>query len=224
MKILIQIVVGILLLVVAVAACGLTYLYASYPKVPAAGNVKIAATPDMVARGEYLVNHVSICLDCHSERDWDTFSGKLKPGTFGKGGEAFDKTVDPNFPGAVYAKNITPAGIGSWTDGEVLRAVTSGVSRDGTPLFPLMPYPHFGRMSEDDVHAIISYIRTLAPIQNANIPARSLDFPLNLIVRTIPEPPAFKARPPASNKLAYGEYMVNAALCTECHTPIDNMG
>jgi mono/diheme cytochrome c family protein len=224
MKKLVRIVLGIVVLVVAVAACGLAYFYLSYPRVPAAGAIKIAATPEMIARGEYLGKHVSLCLDCHSERDWNKFAGPIKPGSFGKGGEAFDRTVDPKFPGAVYAKNITPAGIGTWTDGELLRAVTEGVSRDGTPLFPLMPYPHFGKMSEDDVHAILAYIRTLPPVQNGNIPARSLDFPLNLIVRTIPEPASFKPRPPATNKLAYGEYLVNAALCTECHTPIDDMG
>lgn len=224
MKKLVRIILGIVVLVVAVAACGVAYFFLAYPKVPPAGDVRIVATPEMLARGEYLTKHVSICLDCHSERDWDKFAGPIKPGSFGKGGEAFDKTVDPSFPGAVYAKNITPAGIGSWTDGELLRAVTVGVSRDGTPLFPLMPYPHFGKMSEDDVHAIIAYIRTLKSIENNAIPNRSLDFPLNLIVRTIPAAAAFTTRPPLSNKLAYGEYMVNAALCTECHTPIDDQG
>ena len=63
-------------------------------------------------------------------------------------------------------KNITPAAIGSWTDGELLRAVTQGVSKDGTPLFPLMPYPHFGAMDEEDVHAVLAYIRSLKAIEN----------------------------------------------------------
>jgi mono/diheme cytochrome c family protein len=223
MKKLVRIVLGIVVLIVAIAASGVAYLFLAYPKVPPVSAAKITATPESLARGEYLATKVSLCLDCHSERDWDKFAGPLIPGSFGKGGEAFDKTVDPTFPGAVYAKNITPAAIGSWTDGEVLRAVTVGVSRDGTPLFPLMPYPHFGQMSEDDVHAIIAYIRTLKPIGNP-VPDRSLDFPMNLIVRTIPGPAAFKPRPPASDKLAYGAYMVNAALCSECHTPIDSQG
>ncbi|MGH9387864.1 MAG: c-type cytochrome [Vicinamibacterales bacterium] len=223
MKILLRIILGIVGLVAVVAACGLAYLFLSYPRVPPAGDVRITATPEALARGEYLVDHVSICFDCHSERDWDKFAGPLKPGTLGKGGEAFDKTVDPQFPGAVYAKNITPAGIGSWTDGEVLRAVVEGVSRDGTPLFPLMPYPRYGQMSEDDVHAMIAYVRTLKPIENA-VPDRSLDFPMNLIVRTIPGPAVFKPRPPASDKIVYGEYMTNAALCSECHTPMDSQG
>jgi mono/diheme cytochrome c family protein len=223
MKKLARIVLGIAALIAIVAACGLGYLLLAYPNVPPAGNVRIVSTPESLARGKYLAEHVSLCLDCHSERDFEKFAGPLKPGTFGKGGEAFDKTVDPQFPGAVYAKNITPAAIGSWTDGELLRALTVGVSRDGTALFPLMPYPHFAKMSEEDIHAIIAYVRTLKPIENV-IPARSLDFPVNLIVRTIPAPATFRPRPPASDKLAYGEYMVNAALCSECHTPMDSQG
>ena len=89
----------------------------------------------------------------------------------------------------LYSKNITPAAIGSWTDGELLRAGHRRVCRsDGTPLFPLMPYPHFGAMAEDDVHAVLAYVRSLKAIENTNIPERELNFPLNLIVRTIPAP------------------------------------
>ena len=77
----------------------------------------------------------------------------------------------------LYSKNITPAAIGSWTDGELLRAVTQGVSQDGTPLFPLMPYPHFGAMAEDDVHAVLAYVRSLKAIENANIPDAQVELP-----------------------------------------------
>ncbi len=223
MKKLVRIILGVVVLILAIAACGVAYLFMAFPKVPLASDVRIVATPEKLARGEYLTKHVSLCLDCHSERDFEKLAGPLKPGTWGKGGEAFDKTVDPTMPGAVYAKNITPASIGSWTDGEVLRALTVGVSRDGTPLFPLMPYQHFGQMSEEDIHAIIAYVRTLKPIENG-VPERSLDFPMNLIVRTIPAPASFKPRPPASDKVAYGGYMVNAALCSACHTPMDAEG
>ena len=87
--------------------------------------------------------------------------------------------------GVLYAKNITPAAIGSWTDGELLRAVTQGVSKDGTPLFPLMPYPHFGALDEEDIHAVLAYVRSFKAIESTPKP-RQLNFPLNLIVRTIP--------------------------------------
>ena len=76
----------------------------------------------------------------------------MKPERLGAGGETFN--LGP--AGMLYSPNITPAAIGSWTDGELLRAVTSGVSQDGTPLFPLMPYPHFGAMAEEDVQAVLA--------------------------------------------------------------------
>src|SRR5574341_1161205 len=97
--------------------------------------------------------------------------------------------------GRLYSKNITPAAIGSWSDGELRRAVTAGVSRDRTPLFPLMPYPHYGVMDEEDIHAVLAYVRSLKAIENRNIPARTLSFPLNLIVRTIPAPANPQPRP-----------------------------
>ena len=72
-----------------------------------------------------------------------------------------------------------------------------------------MPYPHFGVMAEDDIHAVLAYVRSLKAIENANIPERDLNFPLNLIVRTIPEPAArSNAAVAATDKLAYGRYML----------------
>jgi hypothetical protein len=64
----------------------------------------------------------------------------------------------------------------------------------------------------------------LKAIENLNIPERDLNFPLNLIVRTIPEPAAPGTRPPVTDKLAYGRYMLRSALCADCHTPIDDQG
>jgi hypothetical protein len=220
MKTLVKILGGLIALLLVVAAAGLGYLYYAFPKVPAAGEFTIEPTPERMARGKYLNDHVVGCTTCHSERDWTRFSGPVVPGTIGKGGQEFN--LGP--AGRLYSKNITPAAIGSWTDGELLRAVTAGVSQDGTPLFPLMPYPHFGVMSEEDVHAALVYVRSLTAIENTDIPARTLSFPLNLIVRTIPAPANPQPRPPATDKLAYGRYMLRAALCQECHTPIDEQG
>ena len=101
--------------------------------------------------------------------------------------------------------------------------MTQGVSKDGTPLFPLMPYPHFGALDEEDIHAVLAYVRSFKAIENTPKP-RQLNFPLNMIVRTIPAPNAFTKRPSPEDKLAYGKYMTKAALCTECHTPIDEQG
>jgi mono/diheme cytochrome c family protein len=221
MKTLLKIVGGIVLLLVLVAACGYGYMMLAFPKVPPApANVTFESSPERLARGEYLANHVTGCTTCHSQRDYTKFSGPFIPETLGAGGQKFD--LGP--AGVLYSKNITPAGIGSWTDGELLRSVTQGVSKDGTPLFPVMPYPHFGKMSEDDVHAVLAYIRSLKAIEAPAPPAPKLNFPLNLIVRTIPEANTYGTRPSPEDKVAYGKYMTDAALCSDCHTPIDDRG
>jgi mono/diheme cytochrome c family protein len=221
MKTFIRLVLALVIVVVVVIAVGLGYLFFAYPVAQPPSTVKVEITPERVARGEYLVLHVTGCVGCHSEQDTTKFGLPVKPGTFGKGGEIFDE--ENGMPGKIYAKNITPAGIGSWSDGELIRAMTAGVSKDGTPLFPIMPYPHFGQLAEDDVHAIVAYIRSLKAIENTP-PARSLSFPMNLIVRIIPAPASFKPRPSPTDKVAYGAYMVNAGMCTDCHTPVDGRG
>jgi mono/diheme cytochrome c family protein len=212
----------LVVMVVVVAGAGLTYLFASYPSVPAAGKVTLPTSPDAVERGKYLSQHVAICVDCHSERDFTRFAGPIKPGTFGKGGERFDG-LTAGIPGVIYAPNITPAALRDWTDGELMHAVTTGVARDGRALFPLMPYPSYGRLSKEDVEAILAYVRTLQPMEN-HVPERSLDVPVNLIVRTIPQPASFTARPSPSDRVKYGEYLVTMASCAECHTPRDDQG
>jgi mono/diheme cytochrome c family protein len=219
MRTLLKIVGGLVVLLVVVAACGYGYLMFAFPKVPPAPNVKFDSSPERLARGKYLNDHVVGCTTCHTRRDWTKFSGPIKPELLGAGGEPFN--LGP--AGMLYSKNITPAGIGSWTDGELLRAVTQGVSKDGSPLFPLMPYPHFGAMSEDDVHAVLAYIRTLKAIEGT-APEGKLNFPLNFIARTMPKPNTYGTRPSPSDKVAYGKYLTSAALCSDCHTPIDERG
>lgn len=208
------------MLLLVAAAAGLGYLYYALPNVPVTSTYRIEATPERMARGKYLNDHVVGCTTCHTERDWTKFSGPVKPERLGAGGESFN--LGP--AGTLYAKNITPAAIGSWTDGELLRAVTAGVSQDGTPLFPLMPYPHYGFMAEDDVHAVLAYIRSLKAIETPGIPERTLSFPLNLIVRTMPAAPSHQQRPSPQDTIAYGRYMTRISLCSDCHTPIDDRG
>jgi mono/diheme cytochrome c family protein len=154
-------------------------------------------------------------MDCHSTRDWNKFSGPLVPGTLGKGGEEFNQKF--GFPGQFFSKNITPAGIGNWTDGEVLRAIASGVSKDGSALFPVMPHAAYGRMDKEDVLSIIAYLRTLPAIAH-EVPASVPDFPMNFIINTIPKKAEFSKRPDPSDQLAYGAYLFNAAACGDCHT------
>jgi hypothetical protein len=132
-----------------------------------------------------------------------------------KGGEVFDEKE--GFPGTICAHNITPAALGSVSDGVLYRAITTGVDKNGKAMFPLMPYTHFTQMSEEDIMSIIAYIRTLKPIENTP-PPTTLNFPLNLIVRTIPAKHTPHSAPDTSNVYEYGKYLVNAADCIECHT------
>ncbi len=202
-----------LIIVFSLISCGIFLPI----KVDQAQQITVKLTPERLERGEYLVEHVTGCADCHSQRDWSIFMAPTKPGTHGAGGEVFNEEMGT--PGTIYAPNITPAALSSWTDGEIIRAIVSGVSKDGTPLFPIMPYPNYARMSQEDIYSIVAYIRTLEPIKN-DVPPRKLNFPLNLIVRTIPKLSEFGSLPYKTDAIAYGKYMTNAAGCTDCHTPM----
>jgi mono/diheme cytochrome c family protein len=194
------------------------YFNAKYPDVDPAPDIRVERTPERIARGEYLANSVAVCIDCHSTRDWGKFSGPIIPGTEGMGGEEFSEELG-GVPGRIYATNITPAGIADYTDGELLRAFTQGVTRDGRALFPLMPYHAYNNLSQEDAYSVIAYIRTLKPIENA-VKESSLNFPMNLIVKTIPlKSYSPKPAPDKSNMLEYGRYMTTISACGDCHTP-----
>lgn len=179
--------------------------------------VRLPATPEAIERGRYLAHHVAVCVDCHSTRDWRFFSGPIMPGTLGRGGERFDAAS--GLPGVVVSRNITPAALGAWSDGEIHRAITAGLRRNGSALFPLMPYDAYRFMAGDDVLAIVAYLRTLAPIAN-EVPDHQLDFPLNLIVNAIPQAAAPRPVDPADT-VEYGRYLATMAGCRWCHTPVD---
>ncbi len=180
----------------------------------------------VVARGEYLARHVAGCIDCHSVRDFTKYSGPVMPGTEGGGGFAFDQKL--GLPGVLYAKNITPdaeTGIGSWSDEEILRAITQGISKKGDTLFPLMPYPNLNRMAKDDLLSIIAYIRTLKPIKN-KIPPRQLMMPIAMAYPAKFLQPSVdgNVRPPATDPVKYGEYLTTFADCATCHSPLTPQG
>jgi mono/diheme cytochrome c family protein len=203
---------GVLVVVIGSA---LLYLKFALPNVGAAPEMKVEITPERVARGEYLANHVTVCIDCHSQRDWTRFSGPPKEGTLGMGGDVFDQKF--GFPGVYYGKNITPAGISQYSDGELFRTITTGVDRNGKALFPVMPFHYYGQMDIEDIESIIAYIRSLKPIEN-KVPASRSDFPMNFIINTIPHKASFTKRPDQKDVVNYGKYLVTAASCVDCHT------
>ncbi|MHA4741392.1 c-type cytochrome [Dyadobacter sp. MSC1_007] len=209
-------IVGIIILVlVLLAAAAASYVKTALPNVGEAPVITVERTPERIERGKYLANHVTICMDCHSTRDWSLFSGPLAPGNLGGGGEAFSR--DLGFPGAFYARNITPYGIGTWTDGEVFRAITTGQNKHGEALFPIMPYLNYGQLDEEDIYSIIAYIRTLAPVQH-DVTPREADFPVNILINTMPMKANLSKRPAETDLVAYGKYVITAASCVECHS------
>jgi mono/diheme cytochrome c family protein len=208
---------GIVLLIIVVLIIGLiTYITTQLPDVGAAPELTINATPEMLKRGEYLAHTFANCIDCHSVRDFSKFAGPIVPGTEGQGGMDFGEGA-----GFVPASNITSdveTGIGGWTDGEIYRAITMGVDKEGKPLAPMMPYKAFQTIDENDILSIIAYIRTLSPVKN-EVPEKKLNFPMNIIVHMIPSKPAFTEIPDFNDKISYGKYY--AISCQYCHTPSD---
>ncbi len=217
MKKVYKVLLGILAIVlIGVAFTGI-YVKVFLPNINEPVEITIQQTPERIERGRYLAHNVAVCMDCHSSRDWTEFAGPLS-GNLGGGGEKFGK--DMGFPGTIHTPNITPYNLGNWTDGEIYRAITAGVDKDGKALFPVMPYHHYGQMDKEDVYSIIAYIRTLAPIRNITA-ERELDFPLNFIVNTMPKEAQPQPKPNENDRLAYGAYLVNAAGCVDCHSKTD---
>src|SRR5690348_18344139 len=108
-------IVRLILIVVVLGIAGLLgYVKFFLPNVGAAPDIKVESTPEIIKRGEYLANHVCVCMDCHSRRDWTKYAGPISPGTFGQGGEVFDQQF--GFPGSFVSKNITPYHLANWTD------------------------------------------------------------------------------------------------------------
>lgn len=213
-----KIILIILIIIVVCVAIGASYLKFALPNVGAAPEISIDQTPERIQRGEYLANHVTVCMDCHSTRDWSLYSAPVVSGTLGKGGEYFGPEM--GFPGRFYSRNITPAKLGNWTDGEIFRVITTGVDRNGKALFPVMPYSYYGKMDKEDIYDIIAYIRTIPPIDNEILDSKA-DFPMNFIMNTIPRKAALVEKPASSDSIKYGAYLANAAACMECHTQVE---
>ena len=215
MKKIIKALLAIGVTVIVLVGLAAVYVYFFLPNIGKAPNLKVTITPQRIEQGKYLATNIAVCVDCHSERDWLLYAGPIVAGTYGKGGEIFSKEF--GFPGTFYARNITPYTLGSWTDGEIFRAITSGVSKDGSALFPLMPYQHFGVSDKEDILSIIAYIRTLSPIKN-DVPKSKADFPVNILMHLAPAKPAFITKPAETDTVQYGKYIITMASCVTCHS------
>jgi mono/diheme cytochrome c family protein len=200
-----------------------------------------AKQDDLVAHGKYITS-ITGCQLCHTQSalsakimalpDPTDMSG-LKIATLDEletlfytpavaghewaGGEPF--ALGPL--GVVFSKNLTSdtaTGLGDWTDEEIATAFTTGVSKDGLHLFPIMPYHIFNNMADSDVTAVIAYLRTLPAVSNA-VPRKQI-LPSEQLPQ-LDRKPGIKA-PEPSDTAARGRYlMTSVLLCNDCHTPLD---
>ncbi|MGO9643041.1 MAG: c-type cytochrome [Candidatus Acidiferrales bacterium] len=188
------------------------------PRVRALTDRKFDATPERLARGRYIAENVSGCMDCHSPHDWTQHDVPIPPGKEGSG-EHMDLG---GLPGTVYSPNLTPdpeTGSGNWTDDQIARAIREGIGHDGRTLFPLMPYQHFKSMSDEDLASVVVFLRSLPPVRNP-LPQTQIIFPVKYLIRSVPEPVTQPVpQRDLSTPLARGAYLVNMAACSDCHTP-----
>jgi len=128
--------------------------------------------------------------------------------------------------GTIYAPNLTPTHLGHWTDGEIIRAIREGVHRSGRSLI-FMPSTAFRNLSDDDVQAIVAYLRSQPPVE-PDTPPNRLNV-LGAIGANFDDPetlqPIFEAQPPVTEPVvappagpteAYGEYLASYT-CPLCH-------
>jgi mono/diheme cytochrome c family protein len=168
------------------------------------------ATSDPVARGKYVFGATGGC-GCHTEKDRPLNSGGRKyEGPFG----------------TVYSTNITPdrqTGIGGWTDDQIITAIRLGRRPNGERLVPVHPYTVFNGMAEEDLRAVVAYLRSLPPVNRANQPKKTIPLFESVFLPAWLAAFAPRETPPASaptSGLARGEYLVRAVgHCGECHTP-----
>jgi mono/diheme cytochrome c family protein len=176
-----------------------------------AGPAAAQASQQELVRGRYVFGAAGGC-GCHTVKEQPANSG----------GRRYDGPF-----GTVYSSNITPdrqTGIGTWTDEQIITAIRAGRRPNGERLLPVHPYPVFNGMAAEDLKALVTFLRSVPPVNRAKQP-RHITVPLFESVFLPAWLAAFAPRetPPASAPTAgvpRGEYLVRAvAHCGECHTP-----
>lgn len=169
-----------------------------------------ATESTLIARGRYVFALAGGC-GCHTPKGGPTNAGgrplKTPYGTF-------------------YGTNITPDpahGIGQWTDRQIIDGIRLGIRPDGSVMSPVMPYPAFNGMSEEDVIALVAFLRSLPPIARENQPHKlSIPFPsvAARAWRWLFFTPAIAPAQAPPGEIARGRYISeHVAHCQECHTP-----
>ena len=189
-------------------------------------NLQVSNDPEVIERGKYLVHGPGHCSNCHVstvEEFIAADAGEIIPL---KGGVEF-----PLGPiGTLYTRNLTPdptTGIGRYSDGELFRMMRHAVKPDGTStLSVLMP---FWDMADEDLVAVVSYLRSLEPIEN-EVKENEWTF-MGKAVRVlassfqpIEKPNPYPEAPPMEATIERGEYISRyVANCVGCHTNRDLM-
>ncbi len=211
--------VGILILLLIVAGVGLiAYVYVassrlmarSYP-LPTPPAVAVRSDPASLARGKYLVERVSICVECHGE-------------------DLGGRVVQDNFPmGRLVSANLTRGrgGIGAVrSDEDLVRSIVHGIKPDGHSVI-YMPSNEF-QTSGEDLGAMLGYIRSMPPVDR-ELPATALGplaralglrgaFPLAAASRIDHAHVTLASVPGVGDLAASGAYLVETGGCRGCHT------
>lgn len=187
---------------------------------------------DQLAHGKYLAT-LAGCTSCHTpdkaeyQNPQTLTLDQIKTIAF-SGGDALDnekflaggRLFDLGPAGKVFTRNLTPheeTGIGKWTDDQVKIAIKTGLTADGSTLFPVMPYHVYNGMADADLEAVIAFVRSVNAVNN-KVPDKTVN---TEGMPTIPYTTGIIA-PDATDKGARGAYLVNSVMgCTDCHTPVD---
>lgn len=180
---------------------------------------KLTASQDsaLIARGKYLAFGPAHCVSCHAPMDkFDEIEHGLEMPLVG----GWELTIPP---GTFRAPNLTPdkeTGIGSFSDGTLARALRYSIRHNGKSMFPFMP---FQNISDQDLVAIISFLRSQPAIRN-DLPATELSFIGKAVLAFgLVKPEAPIGTPPATvtidSTVEYGKYLANyVANCRGCHS------
>jgi mono/diheme cytochrome c family protein len=212
---------GLLTLVLAAVTIaggrGLAMFY--LPGAAPAPNLKVAGTPEQIARGEYLVNIG--CIGCHGAVD----AGGNPSGQYPlSGGWNIAAAEGFGFIGDVVIENLTPGGkLATYSDGELFRAIRHGINKDGH-LLVFMPLLPFGHMSDADIEAVIAYLRSQPAIASDAPRGDNVNYVGLLLFGggMFPAPeaqPASITAPAAGVTAEYGKYVATFGECRGCHGP-----
>lgn len=212
---------GVGLLTIAFAAlsfAGVRGFCAGYfPGAEPAPEFTVERTPEQIARGEYIVNIA--CIGCHSTVGENGLPSREHPLT---GGWNIAEAEGFGFIGGMITENLTPGGkLAEYSDGEIFRALRSGVDKKGKAL-GFMPFLPYNQLSDDDLKAIIAYLRTLPAQPSKGSTGDSINF-LGVVLTgagLFPEPEPVTGvitAPPVGVSPEYGKYVATFGECRGCH-------